>query len=406
MSRKPDALTEEMRAHAHEGGWEPPAKTPKKAPKAPRKADRKIPVRSAAAKTVAKAKHARAKGGTKAKAVAAPKLLEEDESSEEEQVTVIPFSTDEFPQLTLDESSDYTDLATAFKKPLFDDPSRPLEIAYSHRLAASNERKRAQKKKNDILVEYKKVKAKFQEKKLELSLANEEVKGHSQKVGVWTRKVFDLELDEPCQWNTNLKKLKEYKDEHGKLPPSSKKAIDEDQKPLCAWLDRIRGQRNKEETDTTKEKFEKKHNKNKKFIRDYPHRLESLAKLGVVWESRPENKWETMFGKLLEYQQEQGTLRFPTDEQCAATGDEALISLQKWVKNQVLNNRYGRNRNPAQIKRLLDIGFDFEKWYAKPGKARRSKGEKVESVDDDDRKMPAKEERNDVEMKVGESEVV
>ena len=36
----------------------------------------------------------------------------------------------------------------------------------------------------------------------------------------------------------------------------------------------------------------KKHNKNKRFVRDYPHRLEALAKLGVVWENYHENRWE------------------------------------------------------------------------------------------------------------------
>ena len=104
----------------------------------------------------------------------------------------------------------------------------------------------------------------------------------------------------------------------------------------------------------------KKHNKNKKFLTDYPHRLGCLSELGVVWENHNENRWETMFQKLLIHKEEQGTLRFPSEDQCAATGDDELIALQKWVKTQVLSFRYGKKRDPEIVKRLLDIGFDFE----------------------------------------------
>ena len=165
-----------------------------------------------------------------------------------------------------------------------------------------------------------------------------------------------------------------------------------------------RGQKNQDETaeDATadEESPKKKPRRNKNVIRDYPHRIESLAKLGVVLEKHTENKWETMFQRLLIYKEEQGTLRFPSDEQCAATGDEELIALQKWVKSQVLAFRYGKKkRNPEIVKtqKLLDIGFDFEKWFAKPNKGggrKKKGGEKAATMDydNDDRKMPAKEE--------------
>mmetsp|Transcript_11682 Transcript_11682/g.21062 ORF Transcript_11682/g.21062 Transcript_11682/m.21062 type:complete len:236 (+) Transcript_11682:113-820(+) len=125
----------------------------------------------------------------------------------------------------------------------------------------------------------------------------------------------------------------------------------------------------------------KKPKKNKKFANDSPHRIECLAELGVVWESHHENKWETMFQKLLHYKEEMGTLRFPPDDQCAATGDAELIALQKWVKSQVLSVRHGKKKNAETTKRLLDIGFDFEKWYARSGKKRRAK-EEDDAVDD------------------------
>jgi hypothetical protein len=98
-----------------------------------------------------------------------------------------------------------------------------------------------------------------------------------------------------------------------------------------------------------------------------------------VFESRArEDRWETMFQRLLAYREEQGTLRFPSDDQCAATRDPELIELQKWVKGQVLAYRYGRKRNTDAVRRLTDIGFDFDKWYAKPGKAKGEKKEEEE----------------------------
>lgn len=77
------------------------------------------------------------------------------------------------------------------------------------------------------------------------------------------------------------------------------------------------------------------------------------------------------------------TTRFPSDEQCAASGDQELIELQKWVKSQVLNFRYGaKKKNLEVIRRFLDIGFSFEKWYAKPGKVRKMKGTELEKFDE------------------------
>jgi hypothetical protein len=105
-----------------------------------------------------------------------------------------------------------------------------------------------------------------------------------------------------------------------------------------------------------------------------------------------------MFQKLLDYKEEHGTLRFPSDEQCAASGDEEFIALQKWVKSQVLNFRYSKKKtDPAIVKRFMDIGFSFERWYAKPGKKKgdtnfdeiaKSAAEEAEA-DEQDQKMAA-----------------
>ena len=246
----------------------------------------------------------------------------------------IPFSAAEFPELTIDETQDYSKYVTSFKRPLFSEPSRPLEIAYSHRQEMKILRQRARQKKDDIRAEYEELREKLIEKKLEMSLANDVVKEYTQKAGAWTKKVFDLELKEPCTWNTNLENLKEYiQNNNGRLPPNHKKATTEDEKSLALWLDRIRllakgaeqdkayeawaakekgegsGKRKEEESDGSadsdddikepvKKKRKRYQHKIKKSVLDYPHRLQMLDDLGVVWGNQNENKWETMFQKL------------------------------------------------------------------------------------------------------------
>ena len=181
-----------------------------------------------------------------------------------------------------------------------------------------------------------------------------------------------------------------------------------------------RSNRTQEEKEDASEEPKKKYRSNKKFVKDYPHRLERLAELGVIFESHHENKWETMFQKLCIYKEEHGTLRFPSEDQCIATGDPDLIALQKWVKRQVNAFRYGKKGNPEIVKRLLDIGFDFEKWYARPCKVKKMKGEELKKFNEiakstvndmeldvnDDKKMPAKEDVGDLDMKIGASEEV
>mmetsp|Transcript_11370 Transcript_11370/g.24481 ORF Transcript_11370/g.24481 Transcript_11370/m.24481 type:complete len:665 (+) Transcript_11370:668-2662(+) len=336
--------------------------------------------------------------------------------------TAIPFSIEEFPQLAIDQSIDYTEYATSFKRPLFKEPSRPLEIAYSHRQQMKYMQDQACMNKDAIYAEYLELLEKLRQKKMELTRATDEVKKCAQQTGAWTKKVFDLELREPCTWNSNYQKVKDYVREHGSLPPNYRKTKTEEEKSLSLWLDRIRllvkEERRKrseaaevsntqeeedgDDDDENEEKRPRQHEmeqeqqqhqqtkkrkryerKVKKSVLDYPHRLECLEKLGLVWGDQNENKWEAMFQKLVLYKEEYGTTRFPSDEQCAASGDQELIELQKWVKSQVLNFRYGaKKKNLEVIRRFLDIGFSFEKWYAKPGKVRKMKGEELEKFDE------------------------
>jgi hypothetical protein len=286
------------------------------------------------------------------------------------QYKAIEFSTDEFPQLAIDDHVDHSELAGKFTRPLFTAPSRPLEIAYSHQTMIGYQKKMALQKKADAVKECKKLRDKLQEKKLALSLANDEITECNKQLGNWTRKVFDLELEEPCEWNTNYEKLCSYKKEHGRLP--SKNSQDEEEKSLAVWLDIIRHEKN-EDKEYDEKQLKTKDNKKKRSIDDYPHRLESLEVLGVNLGRRRDDTFESMLQKLLEYKEEHGTLRFPSDEQCEKSKNLELLSLQKWVKSQVLNFRVGRI-SPEAIKQLKDIGFSFEKWCL--SKSKRTSKEK------------------------------
>lgn len=158
----------------------------------------------------------------------------------------IPFTTEDYPQLAIDQTLDDSNLATSFIRPLFHPEgattSKPLQIAYSHQAVASHERTIAQCKKNVVLDEYKRIREKYLQKKLELSLANDEVEKCNKDAGAWTKKVFDLELEEPCEWNDMLEKLKRYKDEYNKLPPKNISRCEEgDEKELAKWLEGMKG---------------------------------------------------------------------------------------------------------------------------------------------------------------------
>ena len=158
----------------------------------------------------------------------------------------IAYNAEEYPELDMDPNQDYTHLATSFTRPLFppaDAPtSKALQIAYSHQAVAQHAQNVAQSKKNSVLEEYKRIREQYLEKKLALSLANDEVKKCNQEAGMWTKKVFDLELEEPCEWNENLDKLRRYKDDYDKLPPKNiSRCQDGDEKELAVWLEKMRG---------------------------------------------------------------------------------------------------------------------------------------------------------------------
>lgn len=268
--------------------------------------------------------------------------------------TPIPFTLEEHPELQLDDTRDHSKLVHAFKQPLFPkDPSPVLSIAYSHHKASKAERSKIRKKKLSLLSELETLRNQFYAKKAELLQANALLKQNSQTVGKWTRKIFDLELREPCTWNSKLEKLKEYVQLHGGPPEHSKKVKgDETEKALVTWITGI------------KIKVKKEHSSVKKF----PHRIEALEDLGVTWENENEARFEVMFQKLLDYRKEMGSFRMPSLDLCKESGDEELVQLHNWVFSQVGSIRYQlKNKKVEVVKRFLDVGFSFEKWYGTNG---------------------------------------
>ena len=266
----------------------------------------------------------------------------------------LPFTIEEYPDLEMDETEDHGNLVHAFKEPLFPkDPSPVLAIAYSHHAAAVEQRKRMRQKKKDALKELQRLRQEFYRQKQKLLDVNAALKRSSQNVGRWTRKVFDLELQEPCPWNDKLRKLREYVHAHGVAPEHIKKTKGSDEEKTLATF--VAGMKNKVKS-------------NHKSVLKYPHRKQALEELGVHWENENEARFETMFRKLLEYKKEHGTLRMPSLDLCKESGDADLVALHNWVFSQVGSVRYQlKTKKVETVKRFLDIGFSFERWYGTNG---------------------------------------
>lgn len=272
-------------------------------------------------------------------------------SSEELSNNAEEESADASPAVVaIDESEDHSNLAHAFRQRLFPkDCSGTLSTAYSQRDATVQERKQLHKNKRVILSDLKALREQFYAKKRELLEMNSSLKANSKKLGGWNRKVFDLELQESCPWNDKLQKLRDYVDEHGKVPEMKKRkrGIGEE-KMLATFIASVKHKVN-----------------NHNFAKKYPHRAMALEDLGVNWGNENEAKFEMMFQKLLDYKREHGTLKLPSLKLCQESGCKELVKLHNWVFTQVSAFRYQLpTRNVEIAKRFLDIGFTFERWHA------------------------------------------
>lgn len=282
----------------------------------------------------------------------------------------IPFNLSDYPELQFESSLPNNNnghdnatttrsnkkLVRAFREPLFPkDPSPILAIAYSHRTASALEREHLQQQKKRILQELHDIKSEFARKKQDLLDVNSRLKSSSQKLGAWNRKVFDLELIEPgCAWNEKYASLQEYVATHNnKIPEHCHKLRGSGiEKQLASFIANQRSKVKRQHKSCTK----------------YPHRYEALEKLGVHWESENDARFESMFAKLLAFKREHGTFRMPSLDLCKESGDEELIALHNWVFSQVGAFRYQlKTKKVELVKRFLDIGFSFEKWYGTNG---------------------------------------
>lgn len=274
----------------------------------------------------------------------------------------IPFNPSDYPELQIDYTApttttqnNHSNLVRAFREPLFpNDPSPVLAIAYSHRTASVLERDHIKQQKKQILQELHDIRSEFAAKKQQLLVMNSRLKASSQKVGAWTRKVFDLELKEPgCAWNGKFASLQEYVATHNKVPEHCHKIKGSGtEKQLAAFVANQRS------------KVKRRH----KSCTKYPHRYQALETLGVHWESENDARFDTMFEKLLAFKKEHGTLQMPSLDLCKESGDDELIALHNWVFSQVGAFRYQlKTKKVEMVKRFLDIGFSFEKWYGTNG---------------------------------------
>jgi hypothetical protein len=58
----------------------------------------------------------------------------------------------------------------------------------------------------------------------------------------------------------------------------------------------------------------------------------------------------------------------PSADLCKESGDEELIALHNWVFSQIGSFRYQlKKRKVKDVKKFLDVGFSFEKWYGSSG---------------------------------------
>ncbi|KAL7512390.1 hypothetical protein ACHAXN_009319 [Cyclotella atomus] len=109
--------------------------------------------------------------------------------------------------------------------------------------------------------------------------------------------------------------------------------------------------------------------KDKSLVKTQPHRIRALEEYGVrLFENESAARFDVMFEKLLAYKKEMGTFRMPSADLCKDSGDEELIALHNWVFSQVGSFRYQlKSKKVSDVKKFLDVGFSFEKWYGSNG---------------------------------------
>lgn len=153
----------------------------------------------------------------------------------------------------------------------------------------------------------------------------------------------DAELKEPSQWNTMYKKLLDFRTQHGHcLVPHSTKG-DKDLTSLGRWV-------------ANQRVFYKMHQEGKPgHIK--PHRIETLEKIGFVWNVN-DMIWENKLQELIRYKDENGTCDIPS--KCSKENKK----IRNWVELQRQQYRLFRAKRTTsltlnRIKKLEDMGFEW-----------------------------------------------
>ncbi len=127
-------------------------------------------------------------------------------------------------------------------------------------------------------------------------------------------------------WEIGFKWLKAYKDEHGDCSPTARTTYNGYK--LASWASTQRTFKNKLESE----------------------KLKLLDDLGFVWDLHTAS-WEKKFRCLVEYKKEHGHCLVPFSSKYHS------INLGSWVS---LQRKEEAKLNPEQVKRLDDLGFDWE----------------------------------------------
>lgn len=194
-------------------------------------------------------------------------------------------------------------------------PTAALAIAYGARENAVATAKKVMeeeaKKRAGIEAEIKQLEDELESKVRKESEALEEYRQN-------TNKVLCLEMKEPCRWNENYYKLKQYVQQNGELPPVPSGCNSEDVRRLSIWVQEMKS--------LVYSKSER--------ITSAPHRIEALEALGIEWIESSETKWNSMYDKLVAYKKQHKTAKLPPFMECRRSKDSGLIALRHWLDQQ------------------------------------------------------------------------
>ena len=221
------------------------------------------------------------------------------------------------------------------------------------------QRNDAARRRDESRLKLKEARTLFEEARRLLRLAEDEDTEREEALRRLTRDAWDAELREPSSWNDNYRRMKEFHQEHGHVDVPYRGNFPEgsEMRQLANFVEKLRRDRKKGS------------------LRDYPHRVEAVEKMGFRWSREDGSRkysapWEKRIKALLAYKVKHGHCRIKLHED---------RSLYKWlyeVRSDMRN--YGceiegakaardtRGRGPftpekfQQIEEILDDDDDLE----------------------------------------------